>query len=72
MALSMVINFLMQAVIATFLCFPDLSPVNSTDRTPINRATLNVGFPYNCDRGRFQNEAQALYRRTDYFDPERT
>ncbi len=38
------------------------------DRTPINRATLNVGFPYNQTLRRSQYEAQALYRRTDHFD----
>ncbi len=44
---------------------------NGNDRTPIIRATPNVGFPYNSDPGRSPDEAQALLRRKDHFDPER-
>jgi hypothetical protein len=33
---------------------------------------LDVGFPYNLDRGKSRQEAQALYRRIDHFFPERS
>lgn len=47
-------------------CFIHLA----NDRTPVIRTTVYVGFPYNSDRGRSQNEAQTLHRGTNYFDPE--
>ena len=40
------------------------------DRTPAKLATHDVGFPDILTEGRSQDEAQALYRREDYFDPE--
>lgn len=44
--------------------------LDTSDRTPVIRSISDVGFPYNFDPGRSQDEAQALHRRTDYFDPE--
>lgn len=41
------------------------------DRTPVIGATCDVGFPYNSDPGRPQNEAQTLFGRTDHRDPEK-
>ena len=40
------------------------------DRTPVIRATLDMGFPYNFGRGWSLYETQTLFRRKDYFDPE--
>ena len=45
---------------------------SKSDRIPVIRATLNVGFPYNLNSRRSQYEAQTLSRREDHFDPERT
>jgi len=38
----------------------------ATDRTPINRAMQDVGFPCIFTLGRSRYEAQALYRREDH------
>ena len=44
----------------------DINKSGSGDRTPINRAMQDVGFPCIFTLGRSRYEAQALYRREDH------
>jgi len=44
--------------------------VREADLSPVMYATSDVGFPYKMTDGRSRHEAQALYRRTDNFDPQ--